>query len=213
MPEAGKPEDFGGAVGDFEFSVTTSKTQLNASESLQAREVSGKGNLKLFQLPELELPSALEVYEPEFDEKVRTNLSGMQGSVANNYTVVPSFRGKYPIPSISFSYFNPKTKTYQTITSDEISIAVLEGPEDQNAPSQAANMTNKIAITKNKQFGFIKTESAFSPKKKAFFYGSQSFYLWFFIPLALIPLVILFRKKKEKDQRNVASINLRKQIN
>ncbi|MEX0363109.1 MAG: BatD family protein, partial [Allomuricauda sp.] len=91
LPEAGKPANFGGAVGDFDFKVTTSKQKLNASESLQAKvEVSGKGNLKLFQLPEPELPSALEVYEPEFDEKVRTISTGMEGRVANNYTIVPS---------------------------------------------------------------------------------------------------------------------------
>ncbi|KAG1649114.1 putative sulfate transporter YvdB [Nymphon striatum] len=80
LPSEGKPADFGGAVGDFDFSITTSKTSLNASESLQARvEVNGKGNLKLFQLPEPNLPASLEVYEPEFDEKIRTTLSGMQG--------------------------------------------------------------------------------------------------------------------------------------
>ena len=111
LPTAGKPANFGGAVGNFKFFVTASKTNLNASESLQAQvEVKGKGNLKLFQLPEPSLPSSLEVYEPEFEENVRTTLSGMEGKVSNNYTIVPSYRGKYPIPSISFSYFEPKIR-------------------------------------------------------------------------------------------------------
>ena len=75
LPEKGKPENFSGAVGDFDFKVSASKTHLNASESLQAKvEVNGKGNLKLFQLPEPSLPSALEVYDPEFSESVRTTI-------------------------------------------------------------------------------------------------------------------------------------------
>src|SRR5690606_4222967 len=91
LPEAGKPANFGGAVGDFDFSVTTSKKELNASESLQATvEVSGKGNLKLFQLPEPELPSSLEVYDPEYEENIPTYRTGMAGKVANTYTPVPS---------------------------------------------------------------------------------------------------------------------------
>ena len=54
LPEQGKPANFTGAVGDFDFKVTTSKNELNASESLQAIVVvSGKGNLKLFELPKL----------------------------------------------------------------------------------------------------------------------------------------------------------------
>ena len=45
LPEAGKPVDFNGAVGDFKFKVSTSKTELDATESLQAKvEVRGKGN-------------------------------------------------------------------------------------------------------------------------------------------------------------------------
>ena len=65
LPENGKPANFTGAVGDFDFKVSTSKKELNASESLQASvSVSGNGNLKLFELPKLSVPSSLEVYEP-----------------------------------------------------------------------------------------------------------------------------------------------------
>ena len=57
---------FAGAVGDFDFEVTASKKELKAAESLQAVvKVSGKGNLQLLKLPTLELPSALEVFDPE----------------------------------------------------------------------------------------------------------------------------------------------------
>ncbi|MFD2586652.1 BatD family protein [Croceitalea marina] len=202
LPEAGKPEGFGGAVGDFDFSVTTSKSSLNASESLQARvEVTGKGNLKLFQLPKPELPSALEVYEPEFDESVRTTTTGMEGKVANNYTVVPSYRGKYPIPSISFSYFNPKTGKYNTLNSDEITINVMEGPEDANAGIAANSSNKKLIVPTGKQFHFIKVNPNLSTIRANYFLGSNTFYLLLFGPLLLIPLVILlYRKRKEKEQ-------------
>ena len=79
LPDFEKPDNFSGAVGDFKFNVITSKTELNASESLQARvEVTGKGNLKLFELPKLTLPNSLEVYEPEHNESIKTNLGGMR---------------------------------------------------------------------------------------------------------------------------------------
>lgn len=202
LPEAGKPPGFGGAVGDFDFSVTTSKSSLNASESLQARvEVTGKGNLKLFQLPKPELPSALEVYEPEFDESVRTTVSGMEGKVANNYTVVPSFRGKYPIPSISFSYFNPKTRKYNTLNSGEITINVMEGPEDKNATIAANSSNQKLIVPTGKQFHFIKVQPNLKTIGTSYFFGSNKFYLLLFGPLLLIPLfILLYRKRKEKEQ-------------
>ena len=73
------PESFNGAVGDFEIDLRTTKTDLNASESLQATvEISGKGNLKLFSPPYLQVPSSLEKYDPEYNEKVSTNITGMK---------------------------------------------------------------------------------------------------------------------------------------
>lgn len=200
LPVANQPADFTGAVGDFEFSVNTSKTSLNATESLQATvEVSGKGNLKLFKLPEPELPSALEVYEPEFTEEVRTNLGGMQGKVSNRYTIVPAFRGKYPIPSISFSFFNPKTEKYESLNSKEVLINVLEGP------TNGGNLTNPIVgqpskqqvVTNGNQFNFIKLTPNLTQKEGSYFFGSTKYYWFLFGPLLLIPLAIFLRKKRD----------------
>ena len=199
LPTEGKPADFSGAVGEFQFSVTTSKTHLNASESLQAKvAINGKGNLKLFEIPSLNLPSSLEVYDPEFNESVRTTLSGMEGNVSNSYTVVPTFKGKYPIPSIAFSFFNPKTEKYQTLSSGEIMINVLEGPS-----SGAADITGPISNNKQRvvatgdQFVFNKIKPNLTAINNLYFFGSTSFFLWWLLPVLLIPLAILFGKKRE----------------
>lgn len=212
LPLEGKPANFSGAVGNFDFSVTTSKTSLNASESLQVKvEVTGKGNLILFKLPEPSLPSSLEVYEPEFDEKVRTSLSGMQGKVSNNYTIVPSFKGKYPIPSISFSYFDPKAVTYKSLNSDEIVINVIEGPTNA-AVSNSGTLGNKKqnVIATGDQFNFIKTKPNLTTIGSTYFLGSTPFYLWLLLPLLLIPIAILLGKKREAIASDIAGNKIRK---
>jgi len=212
LPVANKPANFNGAVGDFDFSVSTSKTSLNASESLQATiEVSGKGNLKLFKLPELELPSALEVYEPEFTEGVRTTLAGMQGKVSNQYTIVPSFRGKYPIAPLSFSFFNPATEKYTTLTSDEIVINVLEGPlSATSGTGVSSNSIKQSVVASGNQFNFIKLTPNLTSKSTSYFFGSTSFYLWLFCPLLLIPIAIAFRKKRDAIASDVVGNKIRK---
>jgi hypothetical protein len=205
LPTKNRPADFSGAVGDFDFAVTTSKTSLNASESLRATvEVSGSGNLKLFKLPEPVLPSSLEVYEPEFKEGVRTTLAGMQGTVSNDYTIVPAFRGKYPLQPISFSFFNPKTEKYTTLTSDEIIINVLEGPTSAGNTSAGASGANKQSVVANgSQFNFIKLDPNLTAIGTNYFLGSDLFYLLMFGPLLLIPIAILFRKKREEIASDV----------
>ena len=212
LPLANQPSDFNGAVGDFDFAVTTSKKNLNATESLQATvEVNGKGNLKLFKLPELILPSALEVYDPEFTEGVRTTLAGMQGKVSNQYTIVPSFRGKYPIAPLSFSFFNPTTEKYTTLTSDEIVINVLEGPLSADSNSAAStNSSKQSVVASENQFNFIKLTPNLTSKSVSYFFGSTTFYLWLLCPLVLIPLAIVFRKKRDALAGDVAGNKVRR---
>ena len=204
LPESEKPADFTGAVGDFDFNIVASKTDLKATESLTLKvAVNGKGNLKLFDLPKLNLPSSLEVYEPEFDERVATSLSGMRGKVADNYTVVPQYRGKYPIPGISFSYFDPEAGQYKTITSQEILINVFEGPtnaEENSALLPGKNYRQPV-VALGSQFRFLKLNANLQAKEKLAFFGSRTFYMLLLLPLLLIPVfVLIFRKRKtEKD--------------
>lgn len=212
LPSEGKPVSFTGAVGSFDFEVVTSKTSLNASESLQARvEVTGKGNLKLFQMPEPIFPGSLEVYEPEFDEKVRTTLSGMQGKVSNSYTIVPSYRGKYPIPSISFSYFNPDSGNYKTISSDEIMINVLDGPPGTDGTSVGPIAGNKqTVISSGNQFNFIKLKPNLTAIGSNYFFGSTRFYMWLLLPLLFIPVAVIFGKRREAIASDVAGNKLKR---
>jgi hypothetical protein len=206
LPEAGKPVDFSGAVGDFDFEVTTSKTSLDAAESLQAKvEVSGKGNLKLFQLPKLNLPSSLEVYEPEFTERVTTRVSGMQGKISDSYTVVPQYKGKYPIPSITFSYFDPKEKRYKTLASEEIIINVIEGPVNiTTADNNNETTAGKQAITTTgSQFRFLKTDANLVSMTTEDFFKSNLFYGLLFGPFFFIPIILIVRRKKRAFDNDI----------
>ena len=211
LPEQGKPLDFTGAVGDFSFKVTTTKTQLNASESLQAKvEVQGNGNLKLFKLPKLSLPSSLEVYEPEHNENVNTNLSGMQGSISDSYTIVPQFKGKYPIPSITFSYFDIKTKSYKQLNSDEIVLDVLDGPLNAGgANHNVANNAKKAVVLSNNQFAFIKTTTNFESKNASHFFKTPIFWSLLLLPFLAIPLAIVIRNKKADRDADVYGNRIR----
>lgn len=138
LPEEGKPLNFSGAVGNFELSVDASRIRLEANESTQIKvRVNGKGNLKLLSIPELSLPSALEKYDPEYTDDVRVNREGMNGSVSNSYTVVPRYAGSYPVDPIEFTYFDPNSKSYKTLSSDPFDLTV-EGKTLPPNPSASA---------------------------------------------------------------------------
>jgi hypothetical protein len=201
LPEENKPYDFTGAVGDFSFSVTPSKTDLKANESSQIKvELSGEGNLKLVKLPGIETPNGLEVYEPEHKEKITTNLSGMKGSVYDQYAVVPQFRGKFIIPSVSFSYFNPKTEKYVSVNTEPIVLNAIQG---RQLPDDGTTVIAKQAVEGNESdIRYIQTRTTFvSTEEGNDFFGSGLFYLLMISPLLSIPLgIFIGKKKRERDQ-------------
>ena len=197
LPLAGRPDDFDGAVGDFDLNVKFNKTALKSSESFQATiKVSGRGNLKLFSLPKLSAPSSLEVYEPEHKENVKTNLLGMQGNIEDTYTVVPQYQGNYPIPSVSFSYFDPVKALYVSLRSEEQLIDVFEGPT-ASSNTVAPNILQKNNINATPYFDFIKLETVLLPMDQTNFYGSANFWLLLLLPFILYVVIVLVKRRSE----------------
>ena len=198
LPEAGKPADFSGAVGKFDFKVSPSKTNLKNGESLDlVVSVTGSGNMKLFNLPKPVVPNSLEMYDPVHDEKVNTSLSGMSGKISDKYTIIPQFKGNYPIKPMQFSYFDLNTRSYKTISSPEIMINVLDDGSVNNQVATATPSVQKNVISGSEQFKYIKLKSKFVSMKKVDFFGSNTFYSLLFLPFLMLPLIVLVKKKKE----------------
>ncbi len=210
LPIEGKPESFNGAVGDFNFIVSSSKNILKSNETATVSlKVTGNGNLKLFELPEIKTPSELEVFSPEQKEKINVTSRGIRGSVTKNYTVVPQFKGKYKVPSTEFSYFDLKEKKYVRLTSEDIFVDVLEGKELVTDSDLASNSKKDIVAT-GANFRYIQTSSAFSLANESDFYTSKFYYLILILPMLFIPFGIVIAKRNEARSNDVLGNKLRK---
>lgn len=204
LPEAGKPANFTGAVGKFNFSVLPSKTTLKNGESLDLDiKVTGVGNLKLFNLPKPVVPSELEMYDPEHSENVSTPLSGMTGSISDRYTIIPQSKGNFPIKGLEFSYFDLSTGSYKTIASPNIMLNVLDGPGVVNSNVNSADATSKTVATPSKSFAFIKQKTELESIESDDFLGSGLFYGLLFLPFLLIPILIIFKKRKDTQDADI----------
>ncbi len=211
LPIENRPANFSGAVGDYDFKVTSSKTELKANESTQIKvAVSGKGNLKLVGLPGIETPNGLERYEPENKENIVTTLGGLRGSIYDQYTVVPQFRGKFKIPPVSFSYFSLEDKEYKTITSNAIIINVPQG----KIPTQvdiATGIIKRNVISNAKDIRYISTTANLKPiTNKEDFLRSKLFYTLLILPLLSIPLGIFIGMTKKKRDSDIVGNRRRK---
>jgi len=199
LPLVGKPSDFKGAVGNYNFSINSDKTILKLNETAQIKVVlQGKGNLKLVDLPKLNTPNGLEVYEPEHRENISTTLRGMSGKIYDQYTIVPQFKGKYKIPSIAFSYFNPKEIKYHTINTPPI---LIDAPYGSNPGNNTVANTKESIKYNSDVLRYIHLKTEFKSINRPVFFGTKQFYLWLLMPLLLIP-IILITGNKYKERAN-----------
>lgn len=210
LPEAGKPADFSGAVGNFDFKVAPTKTSLKNGESLElVVSVTGKGNMKLFTLPKPVVPIALEMYDAVHSENVNTSLAGMSGKIADSYTIIPQYKGNYPVKAMQFSYFDLGTRKYKTINSPEVMITILDGPNADDAiVTNAKSGKNKIVATE--QFKYIKLRTNLVAVTKDDFFGSQLFYGLLFFPFLILPIIVLLKKKKEAIDGDIVGNRIRR---
>jgi len=211
LPENGKPVDFSGAVGQFDFKVNPSKTTLKNGESLDLTlSVIGKGNLKLFSLPKPVVPTALEMYDPVHEENVSTPLTGMTGRITDKYTIIPQYKGSYQIKPLSFSYFDLASGRYKTITSQPITITVLDGPSVASGEKSNPTEVTKNKVEVAKSFAFIKPKTSLKSMEKEDFLGSGLFYSLVALPFLAIPLLIVGRRRKRAIDNDVLGNKIRK---
>ena len=218
LPNLGRPDNFSGAVGNFDLLVNTTKKELLISEAFQLNiEIKGKGNFNLFNFPSINLPATLEVYEPERIEKLKTNFQGINGSLKDQYTVVPSSPGKYAIPKISFTYFDPKDTSYKTKTSS-INYVNVKGSiinnsiNENNNQTTNYNNTNRLNLIEYGNTSF-KTKSEFEKINKLIFFKSSLFWILLFGPFVIMSILLIIMSilnKKKKDQNWIRSNHAKK---
>lgn len=208
LPEAGKPIQFNGAVGNFTYKVETNKQTLKANEALNLKiSLSGKGNLKLIDANKLNLPESFESYDPKVNENIST-AGGINGSKSFDYLIIPRQEGTYQLDDLNFSYFNPETGQYVTLPAPNISINVLPG--DPNAGAQVFTPTQTEVKETENDIRYIKKGAFTLEKKESEFFNSFAHMAMLGgIPIALIAGLFV-RRNYLKANSDVAAVNERK---
>ena len=196
LPEKGKPENFTGAVGVFEFNVVVDKLESKTGEAIQIDfVVKGTGNLKLFELPKPNLPADFEIFEPTHKEDIEENIRGMSGSISDSYTVIPQNKGKFLVKPQQFSYFDIQSKSYKTISSDEINLTIAQGDKHISQLQKNKTASPKTILP-------IFTEANFVTLNSSTFFNSVWFYLLLGLPILTALFLLVYKRKiNEKEEK------------
>jgi tetratricopeptide (TPR) repeat protein len=123
VPNEGRPDDYRGAVGSYRIATKATPTEVSAGDPITLQiGIIGTGPMELVQAPPLSQLSALTT-----DFKVEDQSLGgfVQGDTKLFTTTLrPRREGIAEIPPIPFSFFDPETAAFQTVSSQAIAITV-----------------------------------------------------------------------------------------
>lgn len=210
LPDKGKPEDFNGAVGNFNFSAEIDKNKVKANEAINLKvRITGTGNLKLIEEPVISFPADFEVYDPKINEDIKVTTSGVSGYREYEYLIIPRRPGDFTIDPLTFSYFDPSKKKYISHQSGRFEIKV-----DKNPNANAAGVVSSIADKEdikvlNEDIRYIiptfTLQSAGSNLIESWW-----FYLLLLVPAALFLISFMLRNTIREHLTNADLISYKK---
>lgn len=203
---AGEPESFKGAVGDYSFNATLNNTSVKSNEPLTLNlNISGTGNIKLLDMPEINFPNGFEKYEPKVSDQINRK-SKISGTKKGEYLFVPRVVGKREIPPIEFSYFNPDKRKYITLKSQAFNIDIKPG--DKLASTEVVGKEDVKQL--GQDIRFIKTSYDDIEKKENYFINSNGFLIVSILPLLMSVGLIGWKRRYDKLHGNVVLLRYQK---
>lgn len=201
LPEEGKPASFTGAVGNYNFKVEASRTELKANDAFNLKmTVSGKGNLKLVDAPKPLLPEGFETYDPKISEN--------GNSKTFDYLVIPRSEGNYVLKDLDFSYYNLETKKYVTVSPEPINIKVLP-PDPNSTGAQVYTQLNQVKTSDN-DIRYIKKGNFELTKTETEFFNSPTHFALLAFPVLALLGGLVVRRNHIKNNSNMVLVKERK---
>jgi hypothetical protein len=108
---------------------------------------------------------------------------------------------------VEFTYFDPASATYKTLTTPEYRLNIAKG-DAGNVPSSSFVTRQDVKVEQDIRF-LITGEPHFQSRDR-FFVGSLGYWLWIFIPLLLLIVFYLIYQKQVRENANVALMRNRK---
>jgi hypothetical protein len=133
----GAPDSFNGAVGDFQLSAQVDSTDVQVGRPVRLRvRIGGIGNIATLQPPAIELPEAIEMYDPKESTSINREGTQIRGTKTFTYVLIPQSNGTYTLPPVRFAYFDPEQGRYRTRRSVPVNLRVTGRP-----PATASSAT------------------------------------------------------------------------
>lgn len=149
LPTEGRPADFSGMVGNYSFSADFDRTELKVGEAMTLSiNIKGDGLPGSITDPKLPDFSEFRSVPPENDISKKIVGSKVITTKSIRVFLYPKKKGEFTIPEITYSWFNPSKKKYETAKAGPWNIVVEKGEAAPEAMFQTPVAQGPAAVQK-----------------------------------------------------------------
>jgi BatD DUF11 like domain len=142
LPVKNKPDSFAGATGTFTITGLISREPLSKNaEGILEIAIRGKGNFIQLNAPVIQWPAGMEGFEPEMKDSLDKTYTPLTGARIFRYPFASAYAGMYTIPPIVFSFFNPDSGGYKTVSTTALQVSINN--EEKSHPTISTPVINK----------------------------------------------------------------------
>lgn len=209
LPEMSRPENFKGTVGNFNLSVSADKKEVEAGQPVTLKmKISGTGNIKSVGEPTIPELKDFRIYNSGSSENISKDNYLVGGTKTYEEVLIPKVQGKYTVPSLEFSFFDTKSKSYKTLRSEPILITAFPGA--QTSPSEVAQLSKQEIGLTTKDIRYIKLSSSELKNQGGYLYKNPLFLFFQLIPLLAFAISWRYQKQREKMNSDIGYARLRR---
>jgi hypothetical protein len=206
-----QPSDFSGIVGSASIKASIDRDSVNVNDPVDLKLVlSGNGNLKIANTPEIKMPADVEVYDPKVTDNLKNGQSGTSGQKVFDYLLIPRHYGEFKIPSVSYSYFNVATRRYERISTPELRFYARKGSEQNSGLTVYGGVAKEDVTYLGKDIRFINSEPGLMKKTVRIIAARRYFYSSYFLALIIFLAVLFIRREHIRRNADITSVRNRK---
>ncbi len=133
-----EPSTFSGAVGKYDIEASVDAAWVELGESLTMTvTISGQGNFDTLPDPIWQDVPGWRAFENDSFHRSFVEDGIINGVKTFQRVLVPDAPGRFDLPPIEYSYFDPDTEQYATAATDAISVRVNQDPSAAAIPDSS----------------------------------------------------------------------------
>jgi hypothetical protein len=207
----GAPASFKGAVGRFSMNTSVDKRTTKTNDPVTLKvTISGTGNIKVLEVPGLELPKDFEQYSPKVSDNINRQEGKISGSKTFEYLLIPRYPGRKTIKPLTFSYFDLNKRQYATLHSPAIDLQVEQGAA--TVPPMISGSSREDVQLLSQDIRFIKVSSSGLTRKGRFLHKTGMFAALVLLPLVGLAGTFLYSRQRQAEMLDAAGYRNRRAI-